>query len=120
MWVQIGSHIAEVVFEVIKTTHSIVLDLTWMKEYNPEIDWKTGDMRFIRCNCEDSTQWLQGRVEASATSIMTPGHAIRGPPLVESIAKAVARDNGLSIKYKKYTKLFKILKDFQAFLKNQP
>ena len=29
--------------------HQMILDYTWLKHHNPEINWKTGGIRFSRC-----------------------------------------------------------------------
>ena len=36
---------------------SIILGILWLAYYNPEIDWKTGEVKMMRCSEECGKQW---------------------------------------------------------------
>jgi len=36
---------------------SIILGISWLAYYNPEIDWKTGEVKIMRCPEECEKQW---------------------------------------------------------------
>ena len=41
----------------------VILGMPWLEHYNPEIDWKTGEIKMIRCPEECGRQWrpVQGK-----------------------------------------------------------
>ena len=46
---------------------SVILGMLWLAHHNPEIDWKTGEIKMTRCLEECGRQWRP--VEASARQI---------------------------------------------------
>jgi len=42
---------------------TVILEMLWLACYNPEIDWKTGEIKMTRCPEECSKQWrlVQGK-----------------------------------------------------------
>ena len=40
---------------------SIILGMSWLKRHNPEIDWKTGEVKMIRCPDECGKKWKTER-----------------------------------------------------------
>ena len=55
---------------------SMILSYTWLKDYNPEVDWQTGEVQINRCppRCEgyhviQKEQVSQKKVEAKAVNI---------------------------------------------------
>ena len=40
---------------------SVILDMPWLRCYNPEIDWKTGEVKITRCPDECGKKWKTGR-----------------------------------------------------------
>ena len=43
-------HKEKVVFEVCNLGNStVIIGYTWLQKHNPEIDWKTGDIKFTKC-----------------------------------------------------------------------
>ena len=36
---------------------NIILGMLWLAHYNPEIDWKIGEVKMIRCSEEYGKQW---------------------------------------------------------------
>jgi len=42
---------------------SVILGMLWLACYNPEIDWKTGEVKMMRCPEECGKQWrpVQGK-----------------------------------------------------------
>jgi len=39
----------------------VILDMPWLGRYNPEIDWKTGEVKMTRCPDECRKKWKMGR-----------------------------------------------------------
>ena len=40
---------------------SVILDMPWLRHYNPEIDWRTGEVKMTRCPDECGKKWKTGR-----------------------------------------------------------
>ena len=40
---------------------SIILGMSWLRRHNPEIDWKIGEVKMIRCPDEYGKKWKTGR-----------------------------------------------------------
>ena len=40
---------------------SVILGISWLKHYNPEINWKTGEVKMIRCPDEYEKKWRVGK-----------------------------------------------------------
>ena len=40
---------------------SVILGMPWLRHYNPEIDWKTGEVKMTRCPDECGKKWKTGR-----------------------------------------------------------
>ena len=40
---------------------SVILGMPWLRRYNPEIDWKTGEVKMTRCPDECGKKWKTGR-----------------------------------------------------------
>ena len=38
---------------------TVILGMLWLACYNPEIDWKTGEVKMTRCPEECGKQWRQ-------------------------------------------------------------
>ena len=36
---------------------SMILDMSWLRHHNPEIDWKTGEVKMTRCSEECRKKW---------------------------------------------------------------
>jgi len=36
---------------------NVILEMPWLARHNPEIDWKTGEVRMMRCLEECGRQW---------------------------------------------------------------
>ena len=47
-----AGHTEEIVFDVVKIPHTIILGLPWMELHNPAIDWVKREMRFPNCKCK--------------------------------------------------------------------
>jgi len=43
----------------------VILEMLWLARHNPEIDWKTGEVKMMRCPKEYRKQWRlkQGKLE---------------------------------------------------------
>ena len=43
---------------------SVILGMPWLACYNPEIDWRTGEVKMMRCPEECGKQWrpVQGKL----------------------------------------------------------
>ena len=43
---------------------SVILEMLWLAHYNPEIDWRTGEVKMTRCPEECGKQWrpVQGKL----------------------------------------------------------
>ena len=35
----------------------VILEIPWLTRHNPEIDWKTGEVKIMRCPEECEKQW---------------------------------------------------------------
>jgi len=44
---------------------TVILGIPWLARHNPEIDWKTGEVKMTRCLEECEKQWrpVQGKLE---------------------------------------------------------
>ena len=40
---------------------SVILGMPWLRRHNPEIDWKTGEVKMTRCPEECGKKWKTGR-----------------------------------------------------------
>jgi len=40
---------------------SVILGMPWLRHHNPEIDWKTGEVKMTRCPDECGKKWRTGR-----------------------------------------------------------
>ena len=40
---------------------SVILGMPWLGHHNPEIDWKTGEVKMTRCSDECGKKWKMGR-----------------------------------------------------------
>ena len=40
---------------------SVILGMPWLRRHNPEIDWKTGEVKTTRCPDECGKKWKTGR-----------------------------------------------------------
>jgi len=40
---------------------SVILGMPWLRRHNPEIDWKTGEVKMMRCPDECGKKWKTGR-----------------------------------------------------------
>ena len=40
---------------------SVILGMSWLRRYNPEIDWKTGEVKMMRCPDECGKRWKTER-----------------------------------------------------------
>jgi len=40
---------------------SVILGMLWLRRHNPEIDWKTGEVKITRCPDECGKKWKTGR-----------------------------------------------------------
>ena len=40
---------------------SVILGMPWLRRHNPEIDWKTGEVKMMRCLDECGKKWRTGR-----------------------------------------------------------
>ena len=40
---------------------SVILGMPWLKCHNPEIDWKTGEVKMVRCPDKCGKKWRTGR-----------------------------------------------------------
>jgi len=40
---------------------SVILGMLWLRRHNPEIDWKTGEIKITRCPDECGKRWKTGR-----------------------------------------------------------
>ena len=40
---------------------SVILGMPWLRYHNPEIDWKTGEVKMMRCSDECGKKWKTGR-----------------------------------------------------------
>jgi len=48
----VQQHYEEVVLDIVEMArHDIVLGTPWLKQHNPNIDWRTGVLNFERCDC---------------------------------------------------------------------
>jgi len=48
--IRIGEHRERVTFNITRLgKKSMIIGITWLEQHNPEIDWKTGKMKFTRC-----------------------------------------------------------------------
>ena len=55
--IAIQHHHEELTFDIVRmATHDIVLGMPWLKKHNPEIDWTTRVLRFVRCSCVATIQ----------------------------------------------------------------
>ena len=41
----------------------VILGMPWLARYNPEIDWKTGEVKMTRCSDECGKQWRPVQVK---------------------------------------------------------
>ena len=58
----IGKHCEKIEFNIIRSpTYPIVLGMTWLKQHNPDIDWK-GNKLALRCDCGMNDNGLQNDV----------------------------------------------------------
>jgi len=39
----------------------VILDMPWLRHHNPEIDWRTGEVKMTRCPDECGKKWKTGR-----------------------------------------------------------
>ena len=39
----------------------VILDMPWLAHYNPEIDWRIGEVQIIRCPEECGKKWRTGK-----------------------------------------------------------
>ena len=39
----------------------VILGMPWLAHHNPEIDWKTGEVKMTRCPEECGKKWKMGR-----------------------------------------------------------
>ena len=39
----------------------MILGILWLRHYNPEIDWKTREVKMTRCLDECGKKWKTGR-----------------------------------------------------------
>jgi len=46
---------------------SVILGMPWLEHYNPEIDWKTGEVKITRCSDECGKKWKIGSVTIDAS-----------------------------------------------------
>ena len=48
-----------------KQKWNVILGMPWLAYHNPEIDWRTGELKMIRCPEECGKQWRpkQGKLE---------------------------------------------------------
>ena len=46
---------------------SVILGMPWLGHYNPEIDWKTGEVKITRCSDECGKKWKIGSVTIDAS-----------------------------------------------------
>ena len=61
--------------------YDIVLGIPWLRNHNPEINWKTGQMNFVNCNCPKTTKGPSQR-EAGTSPRSTgrrPGRYVKQP-----------------------------------------
>ena len=40
---------------------SVILGMPWLRHYNPEINWRTGEVKMMRCPDECGKKWKTGR-----------------------------------------------------------
>ena len=40
---------------------SVILGMSWLRHHNPEIDWKTGEVKMMRCPDKCGKKWKTGR-----------------------------------------------------------
>ena len=40
-----------------RTEIDVILEMPWLAHYNPEIDWRTGEVKMTRCPEECGKQW---------------------------------------------------------------
>ena len=53
----VASHLERMNFDVTPLgQYDVVLGIPWLRNHNPEIDWKTGQMNFTNCNCPKTTK----------------------------------------------------------------
>ena len=61
MWV--GDHPEEVCFDIVgKASYDVTLGMPWVKEHDPVISWRKGELEFSNCNC---TTVMAGRLPAT-------------------------------------------------------
>ena len=46
---------------------SVILEMPWLAHHNPEIDWKTGEVKMTRCPEECGKQWITETLEGNWT-----------------------------------------------------
>ena len=52
-------HLERVLFAVTNLgSQDVILGLTWLREHNPEVDWKTGEVKMSRCSQQCRTCFL--------------------------------------------------------------
>ena len=39
----------------------VILNMPWLRRHNPEIDWRTGEVKMMRCPDECGKKWKTGR-----------------------------------------------------------
>ena len=62
---------------------SVILGMPWLRRHNPEIDWKTGEVKMTRCPEECGRKWKVGKQTKPGWKKQEEKEEKRGRPTIE-------------------------------------
>jgi len=62
---------------------SVILGMPWLRRHNPEIDWKTGEVKMTRCPEECGRKWKVGKQTKPGWKKQEEKEEKRGRPMIE-------------------------------------
>ena len=62
---------------------SVILGMPWLRRYNPEIDWKTGEVKMTRCSDVCGKKWKVGKQTKPGWKKQEEKEEKRGRPTIE-------------------------------------
>jgi len=62
---------------------SMILGIPWLRRHNPEIDWKTGEVKMTRCLDECGKKWKTGKQTKPGWKKQEEKEEKRGRPVIE-------------------------------------
>ena len=124
MSVLTGEHNESIKFDLVKLGGvEVILGSSWMRRHNPDVNWTTGEILSMRCNCDNGSAELGSRIMGCAPYSELESDSNDSPPVATSIEDTPETDDvskTIPVQYEEFANMFEDAHDESALPKHQP